>query len=212
MAKAFAEWIAKGWFFYDLAATLKRVAVGFAAAAVAGVGLGVLTGRVTFVRYMLAPLIQALRPIPPIAFVSLAIIWFGIGEKSKYFLVFWGAFFPIWLNTHLGVSQVDFLFIWAAQSLGANGKAMLAEVVLPAALPAIVAGLRTGIGIAFVALIAAELAGSFEGLGFRISLSSAFFRADIMLAAIVTLGVIGALADAAFAWTIKKTFPWLKVQ
>jgi len=206
----FLFWIKSGSFVSDILVSLSRIAIGFAIGSILGIILGVLAGLIKPIRWVTNPVIQMLRPIPPIALVTLSIIWFGIGEMSKYFLVTWTVFFQVWISTYLGVTKVEQRLIWAGLSLGATGIKMVRKVVLPAALPSIIIGLRTGIGIAYFSLIAAELAGSFGGLGFRIDLSTSFFRSDVMLAAIVTLGVVGAISDALFAKLVNSIYPWYK--
>lgn len=192
----------------DIGMSLQRALVGYLFGCVAGIISGLLTGRFRVFRNTLGPLIQIFRPIPSIAFVPLAILWFGLGEESKYFLVFWGVFFPVWVNTHLGVSEVDRTLVWAARSLGARKQKILYEVILPAATPFIIAGARIGIAIAFICLVAAEMAGAFEGVGFRVSASHLVFRVDKMLAALAALGAMGAVSDRLFSWGVKKAFPW----
>jgi ABC-type nitrate/sulfonate/bicarbonate transport system permease component len=204
----FEYWISSGTFAQDILVSLSRVAVGFSLGSVLGLILGALAGFVKPVRLTTASVIQMLRPVPPIALVTLAIIWFGIGELSKYFLVTWAVFFQVWLSTYLGVSRVEPRLLWAGRSLGASGIVLATKVTLPAALPNIIIGLRTGVAMAYFSLLAAELAGSFRGIGFRMDLSTSYFRSDVMMAAIVTLGVVGAFSDAVFAKAVNLAFPW----
>jgi NitT/TauT family transport system permease protein/sulfonate transport system permease protein len=129
---------------------------------------------------------------------------------SKYFLVFWGVFFPVWINAHLGVASVEQRYLWAASSLGAKDWRLMWEVVLPASLPLIIAGMRVGIGLAFLNLVAAEMSGASAGLGYRVSASHLVFRSDKMIAALVALGVLGAASDGAFRFLAGKVAPWYK--
>jgi len=129
---------------------------------------------------------------------------------SKYFLVFWGVFFPVWVNSHLGVASVEQRYLWAARSLGAKDWRLIWEVVLPASLPFIIAGMRVGIGLAFLNLVAAEMSGASAGLGYRVSASHLVFRSDKMIAALVTLGILGAISDGAFRYLAGKVAPWYK--
>src|SRR5439155_13224394 len=168
-------------------------------------------GRLRFADQLLGSVIQLARPIPSIGLVSFAIIWFGLGDASKVFLVAWGAFFPIWLNTHLGVREVNRTLVWAAASLGASRRQILLHVVLPAAMSYVVAGVRTAIGIGFVCLVAAEMAGAFgAGLGFRVEASHLVFRTDRMLAALLTLAALGAGCDWLFQAAIRSIAPWVE--
>src|SRR5207244_4108445 len=121
---------------------------GFGAGAVLGVSVGVLTGRSRTLRFLLHPILQSLRSIPSIGLLPLAILFFGLNEMSKYFLVFWGVFFPVWVNSHLGVVGVQQRYVWAARSLGATDWRLLWEVVIPGSLPLVIAGMRVGIGLA----------------------------------------------------------------
>jgi ABC-type nitrate/sulfonate/bicarbonate transport system permease component len=205
--RAAGEMYASGELVRDIWASLQRVAVGFLTGSCAGVLIGVCTGRVRLIDATLGQLIRLFRSIPSIALVPVAIVWFGLGETSKYVLVFWGVFFPVWINTHLGITQVDRTYIWAAQSLGARRAALIWEVVLPCAVPFIVAGMRTAIAIAFVVLVAAEMAGAFGGIGYRIYASHLVFRVDKMMADIFVLGLLGGMADLLFAAVIS-AIPW----
>jgi ABC-type nitrate/sulfonate/bicarbonate transport system permease component len=153
-----------------------------------------------------------LRGIPAIAIIPFVLIWFGLGEGSKIAVITWAVFFPVWLNVHLGVRGVPVKYVWIAESLGANGRGILVSVILPAALPAIIAGMRTGIGIAYVALFGAEMTGALAGIGYRIYSSYTVYRVDVMVADLIALGVLAALTDALFAWFARSVFPWIAVQ
>lgn len=210
IVRAFGEMISTGDLIRDLFASIARALVGFIAGAVLGVSIGVLTGRSHIWRYFLHPILQSLRSIPSIGLLPLAILFFGLDEISKYFLVFWGVFFPVWINSHLGVAGVNQRYIWAARSLGANQSRLMWEVVLPASLPLIIAGMRVGIGLAFLNLVAAEMSGASAGLGYRVSASHLVFRSDKMIAALVALGTLGAASDGIFRFLAGKIAPWYK--
>ena len=135
VAVAVLEWVRSGQFFLDLGASLYRVVTGFVVGAALGIALGVLTGQFALVSSLLSPLFHILRPIPPIAFVPIVILWFGLSETGKLFLVVWGVFFTVWLSTHIGVQKVDRGLIRAAQMLGTPRRQMLQEIVLLGALP-----------------------------------------------------------------------------
>ena len=161
VAVAVLEWVRSGQFFTDFGASLYRVVTGFMLGAIAGIVLGVLTGQFPLVSSLLSPIFHILRPIPPIAFIPIVILWFGLSEAGKLFLVFWGVFFAVWLSAHIGVQKVDRGLIRAALMLGTPRRQMLQEIVLLGALPYIVVGLRTAVSISFYTLVAAELAGAF---------------------------------------------------
>jgi NitT/TauT family transport system permease protein len=209
---ALVEMARTGELLSDISVSMRRVLIGFALGSVAGTFVGLLTGRIKFLTDTLGQIIQVLRPIPVIALVPLAIVWFGIGETSKYFLVFWGVFFPVWLNTHLGASSIEQRYIWAAQSLGAGRQQLFYSVIFPSSLPMIIAGMRTGIAIGFVCVVAAEMSGAFGGIGYRIYASHMVFRVDKMMAGIVVLGLLGAIADRCFAFVVGRVFPWLETR
>ncbi len=185
-----------------------RAIVGFAAGSALGILVGVLTGRTKFFDVTVTPLMQVLRAIPSVALVPLVIAWVGLGETPKIILVTWGVYFPTWINAYIGVSSVDINYVRAAQCLGADYKTIMRKVVLPSALPIIVAGMRVGIALAFLNLVAAEMAGASKGLGFRIQYSHMIFKIDHMISAIIWLGILGAGFDRGFASFINKLFPW----
>lgn len=210
IVRAFREMIVAGDFVQDVLMSVGRALVGFGAGALLGVSVGVLTGRSRIWRFMLHPILQSLRSIPSIGLLPIAILFFGLDETSKYFLVFWGVFFPVWVNSHLGVVSVEQRYLWAASSLGAKNWSLMWEVVLPASLPLIIAGMRVGIGLAFLNLVAAEMSGASSGLGYRVSASHLVFRSDKMIAALVALGVLGAASDGVFRYLAGKVAPWYR--
>ena len=210
--EAFLESAATGEFISDVFASLRRVIVGFVFGSAAGIFLGILTGRIYLFRITIGQILNFFRNIPSIAFVPLAIVWFGIGETAKVFLVMWGVVFPVWINTHQGAIQVDKHYLWAIKSLGANKMQTLKEVILPSAMPFIATGMRVGVAFAFITLVAAEIAGAFYGIGYRISASHLIFRVDKMMLGITTLGILGLFADKMYTSAIKNFFPWVEMK
>lgn len=202
------EMLDKGYLIGDAGYSIMRALVGFALGSFLGIVIAILTARSTFFNRAFMPLIQLLRPIPPLAFVALALVWFGLGEASKIFLVTWGVFFTVWINAYLGILKVDINYINAAKCLGASERTIVKEIVLPGALPLIIAGMRTGIGFAFLCLVAAEMAGAYIGLGYRVEFSHLIFRVDNMIVCIIALGILGASSDRIFAYAVEKLFPW----
>jgi len=194
----------------DARASLSRVAVGYLGGALLGIAFGVLTGRSQLGRATVGQVFQLIRPIPPISFVPVAVLWFGLGEFAKYFLVCLGVFFPVWMNAHLGVSSVERSYIWTAKSMGASRWNEIFAVYLPAAAPLIFAGLRVAVAISFYCLVAAEIAGAFSGLAFRITVSHLAFRVDRMFAGLIVLGILSSAADQGLAFGIRRLFPWTK--
>jgi ABC-type nitrate/sulfonate/bicarbonate transport system permease component len=194
--------------FADLGASLGRVCVGYFAGAVTGVAVGLLTGARPLIRNLLAPALQLLRPVPPIAFVPLVVVWFGLSEWGKWFLVFWGVFFAVWLATHSGVERVNPYFLRAAQSLGESQARALLTVQLPAAAPVIVVGLRTAVSIAFYTLVAAELAGASLGVAYRMEITQQNLQVAHTIAGMVLIGLSAAVADRAFEWCAARVVHW----
>lgn len=208
VAVAVLEWIRSGQFFSDFGASLYRVVTGFTLGAIAGVALGVLTGQFPLVSSLLSPIFHVLRPIPPIAFVPIVILWFGLSEAGKLFLVFWGVFFTVWLSAHIGVQKVDRGLIRAALMLGTPRRQMLQEIVLLGALPYIVVGLRTAVSISFYTLVAAELAGAFSGIVYRIEIAQQNLQTGQVMGGLAALGLMSFVADRMFATVAERAVWW----
>ncbi len=206
------ELMVSGELWRHMLASLWRAALGFACGAGLGILLGIIMARSNGLNATLNPLMQMFRAIPSLAFVPIAIFWFGIGETSKVFLIAWGVFFPVWVNTYIGVRDTAPLLLRAGMSLGASGWRLLVFVVLPAALPLILAGLRVGLSIALVVLVAAELAGAAFGVGYLIQMSQTVFRVDQMFVGLVLLGAMGYAADLLFERIIRFFWPWYSAQ
>lgn len=192
----------------DLSVSLSRAATGFFIGSTLGVSLGLLTGRVALVRVLLGPFLNLLRPIPAIALVPVAIVWFGIGEGSKYFVVSYTVFLTVWFNTHHGMQYVPETYLRAARSLGSSRIREFLTVVLPAATPYIFAGLRLGVALAFLSLVAAELSGASSGIGFRLQEARQYIRTDRMFALLIILGILGAMADLVVQRIGRKLVHW----
>lgn len=207
IAAAVWDWLQSGQLALDLAMSLSRVIIGFVAGTAAGIAIGVLTARFALVSNLLTPIFQILRPIPPIAFVPMVILWFGLSEWGKYFLVFWGVFFTVWLATHLGVQRVDPGLIRAARMLGVPETRLSRHVLLPAARPFIFVGVRTAVSIAFYTLVAAEVAGTFAGVAYRIDIAYQNLQIGQVMGSLLVLGFISALADRAFT-ALSRTVVW----
>lgn len=191
-----------------LGASLLRAAAGFVGGSVLAIVLGVAMAQLPWLNAAINPLLQMFRAVPSLAFVPLAIFWFGIGETSKIFLIAWGVFFPVWVNTYLGVRDTNPLLGRAAASLGASGWRRFVFVVIPGALPFIIAGLRVSLSVALVLLVASELAGAMFGVGYLIQMSQQVFRVDQMFVGLVVLGVMGFTADFGFERTVRWLLPW----
>lgn len=192
----------------DLKASLGRAAVGFAIGSTLGVATGLLTSRTRFFRFALNPILSLCRPIPAIAIVPVAIVWFGIGDSSKYFVISYAVFLTVWLATHHGMEHVPATYIRASRSLGAPLPREFFQVVIPAAAPHIVAGLRMGAALAFLSLVAAELTGASSGIGYRLQEARQYLRMDRMFVGLVELGLLGALLDLAFLTLSRHLVHW----
>jgi ABC-type nitrate/sulfonate/bicarbonate transport system permease component len=175
----------------DIVASLSRVIQGFLLAAVFGVALGTAAGRSRRLEYLVEPTLELLRPIPPLAFLPMMVLWFGIGETSKIAFIAYAAFFPIFTTTVEGIKYVDPLLIRAAASLGASERDIFRYVVLPAAMPNIITGLRLGFALSFFVIVAAEFIAADSGLGFLINDARTFFLVSNMLLGAAVIGVIG---------------------
>jgi ABC-type nitrate/sulfonate/bicarbonate transport system permease component len=187
--------VADGTLVRNIVASLTRVVEGFLLAMIIAVPLGVAMGISRIIFGLFDPLLELLRPIPPIAVIPLAILWFGIGELSKDLLIAYGAFFPILVNTMAGFREVERVHVHAAQALGANRYHIFRDVVLRSALPFVIVGARLGMGMAFIVLVAAELIASSAGLGFMISDARYNFRTDQMFVGMACIGVLGFLLN-----------------
>ncbi|CAA2099480.1 Putative aliphatic sulfonates transport permease protein SsuC [Methylobacterium bullatum] len=191
-----------------LVASLARVFGGFSLAALAAVPLGLLIGRVPLARQILDPTLQILRPVPVTAWLPLAMILFGLGPRSAYFLVFLGAFYPILVNTIFGVRSVEPRLFEAAAMLGCRGPAQFARVVLPASLPSIVTGLRLGLGFAWVVIVVGEMTGVPTGLGAIIMEARQLSRTDIVICGMIVIGVAGFVCDRAVMLIGQRLLAW----
>ena len=179
--------------------SLMRVAVGFTMAAALGIALGVAGGWYAWIGRLCRPVIDLLRPIPPLAWIPIAIVWFGLGEGSKWFVIFLGAFFPIFSNAYRGMDSVSPILLRAARTMDVDGVALLVRVALPAALPDIATGLRVGFGLAFGILIAAELIAADSGMGYLVMQSRQIGELGVAVFGILLIGVVSLVSDLALA-------------
>jgi NitT/TauT family transport system permease protein len=196
VAQTFFFMLLDGTLLGHAAATLYRVLFGFGLAVAAGLPLGVLMGRFHPVEHFVLPLASALMPIPSLAWVPVFILWFGLGDTVTILIVFYAALFPMLLNTWSGVRSVNPIWLRAAGAMGANEQALFWKVIIPGASPFIIAGLRQSFLRSWIAVIGAEmLAASNWGLGWVIFDAKQFLNADVMLASIIAIGLIGFAAE-----------------
>jgi len=192
IGKAFSRMVFSGALLRHTSYTLYRVLFGFVLAGCAGVPIGILMGRFRRVERFFGPLVSVLMPIPSLAWVPVFILWFGLGNAATIALVFYAATFPVIVNTWTGVRSVNRLWIRAAEAMGADEKALFHKVVLPGALPFIIAGLRQSFARAWIAVVGGEMiAATSWGLGWVIFDSKEFLRTDIMMASLAAIGLIG---------------------
>ena len=209
---AIVEMTLEGTLLVHIGVSLARALGGFLVAVVIGVPLGVLIGRSARAYAAIDPWIELARPVPPIAVLPLIVLWFGIGEQSKLVVVFYGALFPILVNTVHGVRSVDNTLIRAARALGASERQIFGLVVLPAAVPSVVTGMRLGAGMAIFVLVAAELLGSTAGLGWLIMDAREHFFTDRIMVGIVALGLVGYLINRGLLWLESRLVRWRPAQ
>lgn len=188
--------------------TLIRVGLGFLLGTVVATFLGALTGYSPFWRRLLDPCLQALRSIPSMAWIPLFVLWLGIFEASKVTLIAVGAFFPVYLNTMAGIQQVDRKLVEVARIHGYGGAALVRRVLLPATLPAYITGLRGGLGLAWMFVVAAEFMGASEGLGFLLIDGQQTGRPANIIAAILLFALFGKLTDVALAALSRRFISW----
>ena len=192
------EMIQSGELLRHVGVSLTRVLVGFVIGCVVGIVLGAAIGRIRLFRELTDPIIELIRPISPVAIVPLALLWFGIGEPSKYFVISYATGIVVLINTAAGVSRAPRTRIRAAQCLGANDLQLFAKVILPSAVPFILTGMRVALGFSFMGIVAAELIGAREGIGFLIMNSRLLLQTDQLFVGLFSLGVVGAIIDRIF--------------
>jgi ABC-type nitrate/sulfonate/bicarbonate transport system permease component len=188
--------------------SLGRLAIAYTAAAVVGVALGAAMGTWPSVDRVVSPLVNSVRSVSGIAWIPIAVVWFGVSEVLPVFIIFYGAVFPFVLNAQLGVRSVDRRLVHAARSLGASGGRVALRVVLPATVPYLLTGARVALGLAWMSIIAAELLGAPTGLGFSIQYARMLQQTPRMLAWILWVGAVGYALDAAMRVGVRWLAPW----
>lgn len=227
----FQDLISMGSLCSNVLVSLVRVLLGYILAALIAVPLGVIMGYYTVVFKALNGFLNLFRPIPPLAWVPLVMAWFGIASLatlagvesgswyiylnnikfSMLFIIFVGAFYPILTATIHGVQSVNTTLIDSARVLGATEKQIFRKILLPAALPAIITGMRIGLGIAWMCLVSAEmLPGSLSGIGYMITHAFTLASTDIVIAGMISIGCVGALLDMGFRYIETRKFTWVK--
>lgn len=195
VVKGTIELVMSGVLLTHISTSLFRVFIGFFLASIIAIPLGLLLGTYKHLNIAFDPLLQVLRPISPIAWIPLAILWFGIGNKPAIFIIFITSFFPILIATASSIKNIDPIIIKSAINFGISNKDLLKKVILPASFPFIVVGLRISLGFAWVIIVAAEMVGMRSGLGFMILDARNYLRTDIIIAGMIIVGIIGLTLD-----------------
>ncbi len=206
--KAAWELSASGELWRHLAVSSGRAASGFAVGAGLGLILGLLSGSLRSAELLLDTTLQMVRNIPALALIPLVILWFGIDETAKLFLVSVGVFFPVYLNTFHGIRSVDQGLIEMAKSYGLSGWPLYRDVILPGALPSILVGLRFALGLVWVLLIVAETISAQAGIGYMTMNAREFLQTDVVLVGILLYALLGKLADTAARWLERFWLRW----
>lgn len=188
--------------------SLGRVLQGYFLAAALGIVLGILIGLSRHLEYLTQFLIQIIKPIPPIAWIPLVILWFGIGESGKVFLIFLGGFFTILTNVVDGIRQTDVKLIEVSRVMETPFLKRIFRLVIPGAAPNIFTGLRTGLSSCWMCVVAAELVSSTTGLGYLIMNARQFGNTDIVMIGMITIGIIGKLMDSLLKWVEGRVIKW----
>lgn len=191
-----------------LAASLQRILIALAAATLCGVTVGLAMGLSSTLRGMLDPLIELYRPVPPLAYLPLMVIWFGIGETSKVLLIYLAIFAPVAMATLAGVQGAKQVRLRAARALGANRWQVLWYVIVPGALPDILTGLRIGLGVGWSTLVAAELIAATRGVGFMVQAAGEFLATDVVLAGILVIALIAFTLELGLRALQRRLTPW----
>ena len=202
------ELAVKGQLWAHVGATLERVAIGFGTGAALALAVGLPAGYFRVIRTTVEPIVELLRPIPPLAVLPLFIVWVGIGEGSKVGFITYATFFPMFLTTVHAVRRIDPLLLRAAQSLGARPGQLFFRVLLPAALPEILTGMRLGLALSFFVIVISEFIGAEHGLGYLINDGRNFFLVPQMLGAAIVLGALGYAGNALVRLLERRTLRW----
>lgn len=208
----FLDMIHTGQLQQDLSISLSRVVKGFLFSALLGVLLGSLIGMFRTAKELLLPTITIIRQIPMIAWIPLIILWCGIGEMSKVIIIVLAAFFPILVNTESGISGTPMGYIEVARLYKLNPWQTFIRVYLPHALPQILVGLKLGLGVSWMAVVASELIAATSGVGYRMSNARSVMRSDIVIICMIVIGIIGVLMDKGIGILFGFVTPWKKLE
>ncbi|MEK3985018.1 ABC transporter permease [Paenibacillus sp. FSL K6-3166] len=208
IARAFTGLLVTGELTHHLGVSMGRAGIGFLIGGVLGLLFGVLTGLFRSVEYVLDPSVQVLRLVPHLAIAPLIILWFGFGEMSKIVIILTGSFFPLYINTFMGIRNVDNKLFEVSRVLGFSPYQKLRRLILPAALPGILLGLRLSLAVAWIGLVVAELIGSQSGIGFLINEAKQNSNTEVVFVGIIIFAIVGKLIDSLFRIIERKFLFW----
>ena len=208
VAEAFLSMAGSGELAIHMGASMKRVLEGFVLAALLGIVLGMGLGIFPILSELMDGLFQLLRPIPPIAWLPLAVLWFGIEDGSKVFIIALGAFFPIFINVMDGIRQTDQKFVELARILEVPRGKFILQVIVPGALPFIMSGLRIGLGYAWMCVVAAELSAGMKGVGYMLTAARALAQTDRVVVGMLAIGVVGKTMDSVLRVLERRIVRW----
>lgn len=191
-----------------LSASLRRLLIAYFFAVITAIPLGLLSGYSEKIRAVFEPVIAFIRPLPPLGYYTLIILWMGIGDGSKIFLLFLGAFAPIFVSCVAGVTRVKRDYINRARTLGANKKQIFYHVILPSSLPDLFVGLRNAMSGAYATSVAAEMVAAVSGIGWMVLDASKYMRSDVIFVGIIIMGITGILLDKILLYLEKKIVFW----
>lgn len=203
------EYLKNGKLVENLIVSIIRVLEGFCVALCSAFILGMGVSLFPKLEIFTGLVIQILRPIPPIAWIPLAILWFGIGEESKIFIIFLGSFFPIFVNIADGVKSLDRKYFELARVYEIPGRDMIRQIIVPGALPSIMTGIRLGLGNAWVCVVAAEMIGATKGVGYMLSDGRSLSRPDVVVLGMLIVGIVGKLMDDVLLKFRNKVIRWI---
>lgn len=188
--------------------SLRRLLIAYLFAVVTAIPLGLLSGYSDKIRAVFEPIIAFIRPLPPLGYYTIIILWMGIGDSSKIFLLFLGAFAPIYVSCVAGVTRVKQDYINRARTLGANSRQIFFHVILPSSLPDIFVGLRNAMSSAYATSVAAEMVAAASGIGWMVLDASKYLRSDVIFVGIIIMGITGILLDKILLYLEKRIVFW----
>lgn len=208
LVTSFFEPIGRYTIYGHLYYSLRRVLIGYTVATALGIVVGISMGTSRYAEAIIKPIFELIRPIPPIAWIPLVILWFGVGELPKYAIIFIGSFTNVTLNAYTGAQRVDQTLIGCAKMLGTSDREIFLRVILPSSLPQIFAGMQVALSTAWMAVLAAEMVGAQEGCGWMILRGSDTTNIPLVLVGMVVIGAVGLVLATAMRWAERRLCAW----